>query len=189
MEKELNAYLGKLEKYLKPVAVSERIDIINEIKSEMQELQGNGMSAEEIIERLGDPKKLAKAYLGDILVKKRGFSLNRFLIACAFFSVVGFSGMIVIPTLAVIAPVFVVCGAICPVIGAVKFLDRILGLGLPYMENVGIFMGASVPINPAAEFLLILFVGVLLFAAGVGAWKLLLFYCRKVRRPAKKLSA
>lgn len=70
--------------------------------------------------------------------------------------------MIVIPTLAVIAPVFVVCGAICPVIGAVKFLDRILGLGLPYMENVGIFMGASVPINPAAEFLLILFVGVLL---------------------------
>ena len=51
MEKELNAYLGKLEKYLKPVAVSERIDIINEIKSEMQELQGNGMSAEEIIER------------------------------------------------------------------------------------------------------------------------------------------
>ena len=140
MEKELNAYLGKLEKYLKPVAVSERIDIINEIKSEMQELQGNGMSAEEIIERLGDPKKLAKAYLGDILVKKRGFSLNRFLIACAFFSVVGFSGMIVIPTLAVIAPVFVVCGAICPVIGAVKFLDRILGLGLPYMENVGIFL-------------------------------------------------
>lgn len=70
MEKELNAYLGKLEKYLKPVAVSERIDIINEIKSEMQELQGNGMSAEEIIERLGDPKKLAKAYLGDILVKR-----------------------------------------------------------------------------------------------------------------------
>ena len=69
MEKILNEYLEKMEKNLKPVAVSERVDIIKEIKSEMQELQSAGIPAEQIIERLGDPKDLAKAYLGDLLSK------------------------------------------------------------------------------------------------------------------------
>lgn len=99
MEKVLNGYLEKMEKYLKPIAVSERVDIINEIKSEMQELQTSGVSAEKIIERLGDPKDLARAYLGDLLSKESRFSWSRFLIICAFYRVVGFSGMFVIPCL------------------------------------------------------------------------------------------
>lgn len=52
MEKALNDYLDKMEKYLKPVTAAERIDIIKEIQSEMQELQSNGVPAEKIIERL-----------------------------------------------------------------------------------------------------------------------------------------
>ena len=60
MEKILDEYLEKMEKYLKPIVASERIDIIKEIKSEMQELQNNDIPAEQIIERLGDPKDLAK---------------------------------------------------------------------------------------------------------------------------------
>ena len=39
MEKVLNDYLEKIEKYLKPLPVSERVDIVKEIKSEMLELQ------------------------------------------------------------------------------------------------------------------------------------------------------
>lgn len=62
MEKILNDYLEKVEKYLKPLPVSERVDIVKEIKSEILELQGNGKAAGEIIERLGNPKELAKAY-------------------------------------------------------------------------------------------------------------------------------
>ena len=67
MDKVLDQYLEKMEKYLKPAAASERTDIIKEIQSEMQELQGNGISSEQIVERLGSPKELAKAYLGDML--------------------------------------------------------------------------------------------------------------------------
>ena len=59
MEKTLNEYLEKIEKYLKPMAISERVDIVKEIKSEMLELQGSCMSSEQILERLGDPKELA----------------------------------------------------------------------------------------------------------------------------------
>ena len=34
LEKSLNEYLEKIEKYLKPLIVSERVDIVKEIKSE-----------------------------------------------------------------------------------------------------------------------------------------------------------
>ena len=66
MEKILNDYLEKIEKCLKPLPVSERVDIVKEIKSEMLGLQGDGKKPEEIIERLGNPKELAKAYLGEV---------------------------------------------------------------------------------------------------------------------------
>ena len=59
MEKILNDYLEKVEKHLKPLPLSERVDIVKEIQSEISELQRNGKNAEEIIERLGNPKELA----------------------------------------------------------------------------------------------------------------------------------
>ena len=67
MEKTLDNYLEKIDKFLKPMAVSERVDIVKEIQSEMLELQQNGISPAQIIERLGSPKELAKAYLGETI--------------------------------------------------------------------------------------------------------------------------
>ena len=63
MEKILSDYLEKVEKYLRPLPVSERVDIVQEIKSEIVELQSSGASAEEIVERLGNPKALSKAFV------------------------------------------------------------------------------------------------------------------------------
>ena len=51
MERILNSYLEKIEKYLKPLPVSERVDIVKEIKSEMFELENEGRTSEEIIDR------------------------------------------------------------------------------------------------------------------------------------------
>lgn len=189
MERVLNDYLEKMEKYLKPIAVSERIDIINEIKSEMQELQNNGVPTEAIIERLGNPKDLARAYLGDLILKERGFSWNRFLIVCAFYSLVGFSGVIVIPCLGIIAPTFIVCGIATPILGAVKMIDYIFTLNIPYVENIRIFLGmSSNEFNPIVEFIISLIVGILICWAGHGAWKLLVLYCKKISKTASKLS-
>lgn len=67
-------------------------------------MENDNVPTEIIINRLGDPKELAKAYLGNLLANSKGFSWNRILIICAFYSIVGFSGMIVIPCLAIIAP-------------------------------------------------------------------------------------
>ena len=55
MEKCLEAYLEKVEKCLKPLPGSERVDIVKEIKSEMLELQAEGKTAEEVVARLGLP--------------------------------------------------------------------------------------------------------------------------------------
>ena len=188
MEKILNEYLEKMEKNLKPVAVSERVDIIKEIKSEMQELQSAGIPAEQIIERLGDPKDLAKAYLGDLLSKESGFSWNRFLTVCAFYSLVGFSGLFVIPSLAIIAPTFIVFGIITPILATIKMIDYIFNLGIPYVAKIGIVLTGIVELNPVMEFIISLFVGVLLYWAGRGAWKLLVFYCKKVGKTKNSLS-
>lgn len=187
MNAALEKYLDTVDKCLKPLPASERVDIVKEIKGSILEMESDNLTTEQIMNRLGKPKDLAKAYLGDLLSQPGGFSLNRFLTVCAFYSIVGFSGMIVIPCLVIMAPVFIVCGIACPIIMAVKVIDYILNLGLPYMENIGVFTGI-VELNPVVEFAVTLVVSVLLFLAGCGCWKLLVGYCKKVGKTKLDLS-
>ena len=42
MDKILNDYLEKVDKYLKPMKVTDRMDIIKEIESDMAELREHG---------------------------------------------------------------------------------------------------------------------------------------------------
>lgn len=184
MEKALNNYLETIEKYLKPLPVSERVDIVKEIKSEMLELQQNGKTAEEIIERLGNSKELAKAYLGDLIAKKSSFGWNRILAICAYYSLAGLSGMIVIPVLAICAPVFILCGMITPIMGAIKLIDALLHLGIPYAQYI-VVSGIS---NPMLIFLFCLIIGAVLAASGYGCWKLLVHYIKGMSKVKNNLS-
>ena len=184
MEKSLNDYLEKIEKNLKPLPVSERVDIVKEIKSEILELQGDGKTLEEILERMGNPKELAKAYLGDLIAKSSSFSWSRMLAICAYYSLAGLSGMIVIPVLVICAPVFIACGIAAPVLGAVKLIDTLLHLGIPYAGCIGI-SGIE---NPAIVFVLSIVMGVALYLAGRGCWKLLVYYIKGVSQAKRFLS-
>lgn len=188
METTLENYLERVERYLRPMPVSERVDIVKEIKSEMLELQGDGKSTQEILERMGDARALAQAYLGSLLKKSTSFSWGRLLTACAFYGAVGFSGMFVIPCLLIIAPCFIVLGIVAPVLGAVKMVDFLFHLGLPYMDHIGIVLTGVVELNPVGEFFVALIAGILLYLAGRGAWRLLLSYCRKVSDAKQALS-
>ena len=180
-------YLDTVDKCLKPLPTSERVDIVKEIKGSILEMESDNLTTEQILDRLGNPKDLARAYLGDLLSRETGFSWNRFLTVCAFYSIVGFSGMFVIPCLAIMAPVFVVCGIVSPILMAGNMIDYILNLGLPYMEYMGVFTGI-VELNPFAEFAIALVVGVLLFLAGRGCWKALVCYCKKVSKTKANLA-
>lgn len=185
MEKRLNEYLEQVEKYLKPLPVSERVDIVQEIKSEMQELQAAGQTPEQILARLGEPKELARAYLGDLIAQSGGLSASRVLALCAFYSAAGLSGLVVIPTLVICAPVFLLCGIVTPLLGAVKAVDVALGLHIPYVQYIGI---AGVQ-NPVLVFVLCILAGIALFALGYGCWKLLVGYVKSVSRVKRTLDA
>lgn len=183
MEKILNDYLEKIEKYLKPLPVSERVDIVKEIKSEILDLQSGGKTAEEIIKRLGNPKELAKAYLADLIAKSSSFSWNRLVIICAYYSLASLSGLIVIPVLAICVPVFIVCAIATPILGAVKLIDALLNLGIPYASYIGI-SGIE---NPAIVFVLSVVMGIVLYFIGRGFWKLLVYYIRGVSKAKRRL--
>lgn len=181
MDKILNDYLEKVERRLKPLPISERADIVKEIESEILELHNEGKTEEEIIARLGDPKELAKAYLGDLISKSRSFSWKSVLAICAYYSLVGFSGLIVIPVLVICAPTFILCGIATPILGAVKLIDSLLSLGIPYADRIEV---AGIG-NPFLAFGLCVAVGVMLCLIGYGCWKLLVLYIRTVGRIKK----
>ena len=115
MDSSLSLYLDKVDRYLKPMPASERADIINEIKSEMMELETKGkLSPEQIIERLGTPKELAGAYLGEVISKSSRFSLKKLCAVVAFYSFAGVGSLFVLPITNVFSfrcfRDFVVCG-------------------------------------------------------------------------------
>ena len=56
MEQELNAYLERVDRCLKPMSAWERVDIVQEIRSEILELAEQGLGAGAIMERLGAPR-------------------------------------------------------------------------------------------------------------------------------------
>lgn len=175
----LNEYLNKVDKYLKPMQAGERADIINEIKSEMAELETEGkLSPDQIIERLGDPKELAKAYLGDAISKDSGFSFRKLCAVVAFYSFAGVGGLFVLPITSVCGVGFMLCGVIAPLAGLVKVLGYVVGIDVPW---VSFQFGSYVP-HPILAFLLAIVFGVLLFAAGKGLWKLTLKYIRVISR-------
>lgn len=156
------------------MAVSERVDIVKEIKSEMLELQSEGKTAQEIVERLGDAKELARAYLGESIVKGRGFSWRRFTAVIAFYSMAGAVGVCVLPVTSICAVAFLLSGALCPLAGVVKFVGALLGFEMPY---IGIQLG-SYSAGPGLTLMLSVVIGAVIMAAGWLLWKLTVWIIR-----------
>lgn len=184
MDTRLNEYLEQIEKSLKPLPVSERVDIVQEIKSEMQELQGAGQTSQQIIQRLGDPRELARAYLGDMIAKDDRFSWGRVLAICAYYSLTGLTGLVIIPTLGICAPAFLLCGIAAPLLGVVKLVNDLLRLHIPYAEYITV-AGVS---NPILAFLFCVVAGLALCSLGFGCWKLLVGYIKSVSKVKRSLS-
>jgi len=60
---KLEHYLGRLDKALSPIAISERAEIITEIKSHILEATSNEQSLDEIMTSMGEPEQVANRYL------------------------------------------------------------------------------------------------------------------------------
>lgn len=74
-ENSVQDYLSRIDRLLRPLPVTERMDIVQEIRSTIAEMQADGTAEAEICARLGDPHALAREYLGTC-------ARNRSLPAC-----------------------------------------------------------------------------------------------------------
>ncbi|QPK93644.1 DUF1700 domain-containing protein [Actinomyces sp. zg-332] len=84
MSVEIEKYLNKVNKNLKPLPLSMRTDIIAEIKSNIAQMQANNISSEQILENLGNPKTLAKEYLANLITSKKLLALNEYYLPVLF---------------------------------------------------------------------------------------------------------
>ncbi len=103
-ENSVQDYLSRIDRLLRPLPVTERMDIVQEIRSTIAEMQADGTAEAEICARLGDPHALAREYLGTCARNRSLPRFTRFLAAAGFYSVVGFTGMVVLPTLSCSPP-------------------------------------------------------------------------------------
>lgn len=172
MEKDLEMYLEKVDKYLKPIPLSERLDIIKEIKSHIEELYiGQGISAQKILTQLEPPKELAKAYLGNSICKSNTFSLA------------GFSGMFILPIFTVLSGGLKLCAIIAPIAGAITSIGYLLGFEVPF---VAVQFGPFTP-HPLLSFPLCVILGIVLFFAGRKSWQVVLKYVNTFNKKKKAL--
>lgn len=175
MNEHLNAYLDRVDRYLKPMPSSERADIINEIKSEMAELEArDGLSPEQIVERLGDSRELAGAYLGKSISQSTTFSFKRLCAVIAFYSFAGAGSLFILPITSVLGIGLMFCGVIAPIAGLVKAFGYLIGIDVPWVS----FQFGNYTVHPYLAFLLSVILGILLLMAGMVSWKITIKFIR-----------
>jgi uncharacterized membrane protein len=183
MDKELDLYLTTVEKYLKHMPVSERIDIIKELQSCIEELQLSNTTAKDILTRLGSPEELAAGYLGDKITMGHSFSFKKLLMVFSFYSLVSLSGMIIIPFGTVLAGGLMLTGIFAPIAGLINLLGFFLGFDTSYIQ----LQFGSYETHPLLVLPISIILGVLVFILGRVTWKAVVRYIRKVSTTKRKL--
>lgn len=183
MDKILNDYLEKTDRYLRPMPAGERVDIIKEIKSEMLELDAEKhLTPTEITERLGSPKELARAYLGSSISKDGSFSLRKLLCIASFTGLAGGS-IFVLPITSVLACGLLISAIIAPIGGIIKLAGFLLSLDVPFV----MFQFGSYTAHPLAVFPLSVLLGLLFFLTGKALWRLTIKYVKTLSQSKAKI--
>lgn len=178
MDKILDNYLEKTDKYLRPMPAGERVDIIKEIKSQMFQLATEKhLTPAEIAERLGSPKELARAYLGSSIAKDNSFSLRKLHCIVSFAGLAGGS-IFILPFTGILSVGLLLSAVIAPICGLIKLIGFFAGLDIPFI----MFQFGSYTAPPVVVFPLSLIFGVLLFFAGMVFWKLTVKYVKTLSR-------
>lgn len=121
MSPKTRAYLEKLYQLLEKMPEDERLDAIREIESHIAEGVANGHSEDAILDRLGDPRMLAKAYRSEYIMEKGSArSFKDVMVMVGFYCSTGLLSIMVIPVLATIAYGFGFCSVLIFIAGFVR---------------------------------------------------------------------
>lgn len=181
----MEKYLGEVDRRLRRLPVAERVDIVNELKSEIAELIAAGLSPEQIISRLGSARELAAGYLGEAIAKSPRFSWRKLGLVAAFYSYAGLGGIIILPVTGICAATFLLCGTACPIIGAINLACELMGFDVPWV----MFQIGGWTAGPWLGFVLAAVTGLVLVLLGLLCWKATVAFVKSVGGAKKKLEA
>ena len=83
----------------------------------------------------------------------------------------------VVPSLGICAPVFIISGFVCPLLGVLRLVGSIFSLSLPFADDM-VLKGIG---NPWLAFCFSVIAGVLLYLAGKACRHMLLSYFRALK--------
>lgn len=128
---KMNAYLEAVNRSLKHLTVSEKTDILGEIKSHIKEAQVNqGITMDTALQNLGDPADLARAYAGQAIVNNASFTLRNMARIISFYGVTSLGGVF----LSILAGGLYLSSFLALFGGMVKTGGRILGFNMSMLE-------------------------------------------------------
>jgi len=179
MEEVVNQYLDVVFNNLKPLRISEKTDIINEIKSHIKEKQQNSSeSIEQILSDLGDPKELAKSYVGDKLLEKDRINLNQLVKLIGHYSVTGLTSIIVVPTLGLTSIIFSITSILLVGLAIINIPIWYFKLDIPWtIVNLVFWQPKGIIAS-----IIILMVAYGLYWASKWLWRLLKAYIVHIKR-------
>lgn len=178
-------YLEEVNGYLKSLSLSERTDIISEIKSHISERQVHeGISQQEILENLGSSKNLARGYIGERISQNKRFRLKELFRAITFYSATGLTGAFVVPFLAGCSIVFYLSAFFIPALGILNFFNYVLKVGLPLVAFV---IGPNLQLHPFVALPVSIVMGIGFYFLSKYLWKKLKVYLAYVSKKYRKL--
>lgn len=131
---DLEKYLTHVDRYLRYLPISEKTDILSELKSSFYERLKAGQTSNEIISNMPSARDLARNYVDDSFDKTKKFSFKKICEIVLFYSYSSLIWLSVIPTLFTLAIGFLLSGVIsfaAGIMGLLKgfinisFLDKI----------------------------------------------------------------
>lgn len=184
MDKRLEKYLLEVDRHLRYMPVSEKADILGELKSGFVDMTADGKTPEEILAKMGSSKELAAGYFGDAIQREKRMSWKKICLTIGFYSVASLAWLTLIPTLLSLVVAFLfsaVVSVVAAVLGCIKpFVDFGPANDMHFVffdyEPVGI---------PAL--LIGLALAVVFFLVGMLFWKLTAFTIRKLGEGRHKL--
>lgn len=126
----LEKYLSQVDKHLKYMPVSEKTDILSELKSSFYERMEQGQTEHDIIAEMGPTKDFALSYLGKAIVENKNFSFRHFMMALGFYSFASLAWVSLIPVLAMLSASFFFSCGVSVLAGAMGLLKGFLHVPL-----------------------------------------------------------
>lgn len=164
----LEKYLSQVDRHLKYMPVSEKTDILSELKSSFFERMENGQTEEEIIAEMGSPKLLAADYIGESIVNEQSFSFKRFMMVLGFYSLASTAWVAIIPMLAVLAASFFFSCGVSVFAGFMGLLKGVVHT--PVIDDMR-FVFFSYELIGFPALIVGLVLAVIFFILGVLCWK------------------